>query len=59
MKVFWRVLLVVAACAFAWFLWPTPYIYMTQRRDGYDRIVRVNRVTGAVESFIRGMWEKL
>lgn len=43
---------VLAAIAFAWFVWPTPYIY----RGSASHLLRVNRITGGVSYLESGRW---
>jgi hypothetical protein len=41
---------IAAAVAFAWFVWPTRYIYDHLRIDGFgDYPVRIDRITGKTE----------
>jgi hypothetical protein len=44
-----RFLLIVAACLFLLFVWPTPHRYFTLHENGQFLEVRVNRITGSTE----------
>ena len=69
MKLWHQIILVLAALAFVWFVWPTPYVYVPVRpgdrfaiplpQGGFSRfpyLCRVNRFTGRVQVYEVSHW---
>jgi hypothetical protein len=47
---------VLVALAFGWFVWPTRYEYVVVHGGNYERVVRIDRITGKLFERSRGGW---
>ena len=50
----WRTVYLIAGILFAYLVWPTPYVYWTDKEGDY---MRANRLTGTREVYWYGLGE--
>ena len=50
-------IIIIFVILFAYYVWPTPYIYMSTTWKGNTYPTRVNRITDETEICIFGIWQ--
>ncbi len=54
-----KLVLIILACLFIYYVYPTPYKEMKPMKQHFYSPFRMHRITGVGETFMRGKWRKI